>query len=282
MMKVSGFTICRNAVRLEYPLVEVIRAALPIVDEFVVNLGPSDDGTEELIRSISSEKVRIIHSDWDESLKRDGLLFSRETNIALSHCQGIWAFYLQADEVIHEQDYSRIQQLLDTYHHDPQVLGFTFRYLHFYGDYWSTNPWGFHRAVRIIRNNGEVASCGDAVGFCLKADGRFLQSTHKDRIRPSGSTIYHYSYVKSGFAMQEKARKLESLYHGGPPRPEMIKALEQDEYEYRDYGIMKEFCGKHPQLMTERVSQSQRLQSRYNRWLNPKFYQTIFQKGFRG
>ena len=113
MMKVSGFTICRNAVRLEYPLEEVIRAALPIVDEFVVNLGPSDDGTEDLIQSIRSEKSGLFILIWDESVKRDGLIFSRETNIALSHCHGTWAFYLQADEVIHEQDYSGIQHLVE-------------------------------------------------------------------------------------------------------------------------------------------------------------------------
>ena len=172
--------------------------------------------------------------------------------------------------------------LLKEHQHNPQVLGFTFRYLHFYGDYWSTNPWGFHRAVRIIRNNGEVASCGDAVGFCLKSDGKFLQSSHKDRVRPSGSMIYHYSYVKSGVAMQEKTRKLESLYHGGPPRPEMLEALKQEKYEYRDYPIMKEFRGRHPQIMANRISQSQRLQSRYNRWLNPRFYLAICQRGFRG
>jgi hypothetical protein len=38
-MKISGFSICRNAVKFDYPIVEAIRSALPIVDEFVVNVG---------------------------------------------------------------------------------------------------------------------------------------------------------------------------------------------------------------------------------------------------
>ena len=98
-MKVSGFTICRNPLKLEYPLIEVIQSALPLVDEFIVHLGPSDDDTVERVESLGSSKVRIVHSTWDESLKKKGLLFSKETNDALEHCAGDWALYLQADEV---------------------------------------------------------------------------------------------------------------------------------------------------------------------------------------
>ncbi len=281
-MKVSGFTICRNPLKLEYPLMEVIQSALPLVDEFIVNLGPSDDGTIELIESLESPKIRIVHSTWDESLRKKGLLFSRETNAALEHCTGDWALYLQADEVIHEEDYDRILQGMRDHYHNSRILGFVFNYLHFYGDYWSTNPWGFHRAVRIIRNNGELMSCDDAVGFSLKADGGFLTSVHKDRVCHSGARIFHYSYVKSGSAMQEKSRKLEMLFHGDQPRPEMANRLKQNTYDFEDYGIMKEFRGSHPAVMRNRIAQSQRFSSRRNRWLTPRFYKAIFQRGFRG
>ena len=63
-MKVSGFTICRNPLKLEYPLVEVIQSALPLVDEFIVNIGPSDDGTIEVLESLGSPKIRIVHATW--------------------------------------------------------------------------------------------------------------------------------------------------------------------------------------------------------------------------
>ncbi|RMH03786.1 MAG: glycosyltransferase family 2 protein, partial [Nitrospirae bacterium] len=53
-MKVSGFTICRHAVKFDFPIMEAIRSALPVVDEFIVNVGQSDDGTLDLIRSIDS------------------------------------------------------------------------------------------------------------------------------------------------------------------------------------------------------------------------------------
>jgi len=281
-MKVSGFTICRNAVRFDYPIVEVIRSALPIVNEFIVNVGQSDDGTLDLIRSIESDKIRIVDSFWDDSMKKDGLLFSKETNVALAHCTGDWAFYLQADEVLHENGYEWIRKALRDHLSDPVVLGYTFRYLHFYGDYWTVNPWAYHRAVRIIRNDGQVESCGDAVGFWLKADQGYLQSRHKDRLRPSGATIYHYGWVKPPHVLLEKFRYQVARHHGDHPGPEQARMLAGETYEFEDYDIMKNFRGTHPAVMTDRVSHSPVLKRGRNRWLNWRFYLAILQKGFRG
>jgi len=281
-MKVSAFSICRNAVQFDYPIVEVIRSALPIVDEFVINVGQSADGTAELIRSIGSGKITIVDSVWDDSMKKDGLLFSCETNKALARCRGDWALYLQADEVIHEGDYERLTRNLRDHLTDSAVLGFTFRYLHFYGDYRSCNPWFYHRAVRVIRNDGQVESFGDAVGFCLKADQGYLQTVHKDRVRESGATIYHYGWVKQPRVLLDKFRYQIARHHGDQPGPEQAKLLARDAYEFEDYDIMKTFTGSHPAVMAERVSRYPVLNPRRNRWLNPVFYRAILKRGFRG
>src|ERR1700733_9033874 len=106
-MKISGFTIVRNAVKFNYPVVPSIRSILPICDEFIVNVGDSQDGTLELIRSIASPKVRIIQSQWD--MTKGSSVLSEETNRALKECKGDWAFYLQSDEVIHEADLVRLK-----------------------------------------------------------------------------------------------------------------------------------------------------------------------------
>jgi len=50
-IRASGFTFLRNAVKLDYPADESIRSVLPIVDDFIVNIGLSEDGTEEFIIS---------------------------------------------------------------------------------------------------------------------------------------------------------------------------------------------------------------------------------------
>jgi glycosyltransferase involved in cell wall biosynthesis len=281
-MKISGFTFCRNVVLYDYPIVESIRSLLPLVDEIVVNVGRCDDGTLELVRSIQDSKIRIVESVWDESLRKDGLIYSQQTNIALSYCTGDWAFYLQADEVLHEREYSMIRNALREHLDDPSALGLTFRYLHFYGDYWTCNPWFYHRAVRVIRNNGEVESCGDAVGFCIRRDKGYLQSVHKHRLRPSGGHIYHYSYVKPPRVLQDKTRFMTSLYHGDQITSEWARRLAQETYQFEDYDIMKTFRGTHPAVMQERVGKYPVLRPGRNRWLQPAFYRAVLKRGFRG
>ncbi len=281
-MRLSGFTFCRNAVRYQYPLIESITSILPIVNEFVVNVGRCDDGTMELVRSIGDPKIRVIESVWDETLRKDGLIYSQQTNIALSHCTGEWAFYLQADEVIHEQDLPAILKALELNQGKPAVRGLLFRYLHFVGDYWSLNPWFYHKAVRIIRNNGELESCGDAVGFHLKATGQYIQSGPPEWLTFSGARVFHYGWVKDPKIMLAKKQEQTKVYHGDAPPPSEAKLYHQDAFDFEDYPILKEFRGTHPRVMKARVASGARLALRRNRWLNWRFYPEIARRGFRG
>ena len=57
-MRISGFTIVRNAVKFNYPAVESIKSILPICDEFIVNVGDCEDETLELIKSIKLPLLR--------------------------------------------------------------------------------------------------------------------------------------------------------------------------------------------------------------------------------
>jgi glycosyltransferase involved in cell wall biosynthesis len=281
-MKVSGFTFCRNAVRYDYPLVESIRSILPVVDEFIVNVGRSDDGTLDLVRSIGDPKITIIESVWDDSLRTGGLIYSQQTNLALARCTGDWALYLQADEVIHEDDLPKIVEAMHAHLGNRAVRGLLFRYLHFMGDYWSVNPWFYHKAVRIIRNNGEVESCGDAVGFHLKATRQYLQSGPKEWLAPSGARVFHYGWVKEPTTMLAKKREQVTVYHGDHPPAAEARQISGEAFEFEEYAILKEFRGRHPAVMRKRVEGTRRLRSRRNRWLNWRFYRAIKERGFRG
>jgi len=281
-MNVSGFTFCRNAVRYDYPLVESIRSILPIVDEFIVNVGRCDDGTLELVRSIGDPKIRMIESVWDETLRKDGLIYSQQTNIALAQCTGDWAFYLQADEVVHEDDLPAIRAAMHAHQDNPVVKGLIFRYLHFVGDYWSINPWFYHKAVRIIRNNGDLESCGDAVGFHLKRTQQYLQSGPKEWLVPSGGRIFHYGWVKDPKTMLVKKQEQTKVYHGDAPPPSEAKLYGQKLFDFEDYAILKEFRDRHPVVMQTRVASASRRGARRNRWLNARFYREVLRRGFRG
>lgn len=287
-MKISGFTFCRDAVRFDYPIVESIRSILPVVDEYIVNVGKSDDGTSDLIQSIGDPKIRIIESIWDESLRKDGLIFSQQTNIALSRCTGDWAFYLQADEVVNEADLPRIREAMEQYITDPQVLGLMFLYLHFKGDYWSVDPWMYRKEIRIIRNNGEVCSHGDATGFASRATG-FSRNLKTDPScwRWSGGRIFHYGYVKSSRMMMAKIY-IQASFHDPNPTIGLQKLRhmfdpDTNSYPFDErYPILKEFKGNHPAVMQARFARSTRLGPRRSRWFNWKFYKEVLRHGFKG
>ena len=137
-MKVSGFTFLRNGQKLGYPFVASIRSILPIVDEFVIALGPCDDDTEKMLREIGDPKIRIIPTQWNERIQPDysvkGFVYGQQKSIALFNCTGDWAFYLEADEVVHENDLPKIRAAMEKYLNDERVEALAFDYLHFYGN----------------------------------------------------------------------------------------------------------------------------------------------------
>ena len=157
-MKVSGFTFLRNGQKLGYPFVESIRSVLPIVDEFIVALGPCDDETERMLRAIGDPKIRIIPTQWNERVKTDysikGYIYGQQKSIALFNCTGDWAFYLEGDELIHESELAKIRASMEKHLDDPRVEALAFDYLHFYGNKntiaWS--PHWYRSEVRILRN----------------------------------------------------------------------------------------------------------------------------------
>jgi hypothetical protein len=282
-MKVSGFTFVRNGVKYDFPVVEAVRSILPIVDEFVVNVGKSEDDTLGLIRSIADPKVRIIENAWDEAMQKDGAIFREQTNLALDQCGGDWAFYLQADEVVHEEELPRIRALMDENLDRPKVLGLLFRYLHFYGDYRTLNPWFYRKEIRVIRNNGKVRSIGDAVGFHCTDDPtvKNLKDGPPGRFVRTGCRIYHYGWVKKPGTMLEKKIFQESRHHGADS--EKVRTLaSRKKWQFENFDIMKDFRGTHPAVMRERIEGFLPYLSRGSRWRNPRFYAYVLKHGFKG
>ena len=131
-MRIVCFTLIRNAIKYDYPIVEAITSILPLCDEFVVAVGNSDDATEALIKSIPSDKIRIIHTIWDDRLREGGRVLAVETDKAFDAIgEADWCFYIQGDEVIHEKYLPTIKAAMVKYKDEAEVEGLLFNYLHF-------------------------------------------------------------------------------------------------------------------------------------------------------
>lgn len=249
-MVISGFTIIRNAVINDYPVVEAIRSILPVVDEMVVSVGDSDDDTEGLIRSIGSPKIRIVHSVWDPALKTNGTVLAVETDKAFRQIRpdADWAFYIQADEVVHEQYHAAIRAAAEQHLADKRVEGLLFNYLHFYGtfDYVGDSRRWYGREVRLIRNDASIRSYKDAQGF-RKADGEKL------RVKPANAFVYHYGWVKSPRQMLTKMKNLGRFWDG-EKSPDEHPLAAAEVFNFDDYDSLEVFKGTHPAVMQERVA----------------------------
>ncbi len=246
-MTISGFTFVRNATKYYFPIKESILSILPIVDEFVIALGnnDADDLTRQELESIDSDKIKIIDRIWDESDFEAGNIFAKETSFALEQCTGDWCFYLQADEVVHEQDLSTILQACEDRLHDASIDGFLFKYYHFFGDYEHYLPYhGWYRnEIRIVRNHIGVYSYKDAQSFRKGND-------EKLNVLPIEAHIYHYGWVRPPHLMQSKKREMDTYYHDTQSIHQEYNKRPED-YEYGALGNIPIFPGTHPEVMSD-------------------------------
>ncbi|MFN0157953.1 MAG: glycosyltransferase family 2 protein [Bacteroidota bacterium] len=248
-MKVSGFSIIRNGVQYGYPFVEAVSSILPLCDEFILNVGVSEDETLALARTISSPKLIIIEREWDMSLRQGGQLISVETNQALAHCTGDWCFYIQADEVLHEKYHPVVRVAMDKYSEDERVEGLQFGYRHFYGsfDFYQDNFRNWYvKECRIIKRHPNIASWGDGMDFRHR-DGSLLNKMKID------AEIYHYGWVRPPQIMHTKNIGFQQLYHTDV---EVARRAPDVQHIYNDLGHLKRFTGTHPAVMQERIKAS--------------------------
>lgn len=247
-MKVSGFTFVRNAVQYDYPVVEAITSILPLCDEFVVAVGNSADSTRELIQSINSPKIKIIDTTWDDSLREGGQTFALETNKAFEQVSpdSDWAFYIQADEVVHEKYHGSIQSAMERYKSNPEVDGLIFNYLHFYGSYdyvGDAYRW-YRREVRIIKNDKSISSYKDAQGFRKKPNIKL-------NAKLIDAYVYHYGWVRDPRAMQGKRRSFNHFYFDDEWIEKNVGRAEK--FDYSEIDALRSFEGTHPEVMKPRI-----------------------------
>lgn len=247
-MKVSGFTFIRNAIKYDYPVEEAIRSILPLCDDFIVAVGNSKDNTLKLIENIDP-KIKIIQTVWDDTLREGGAVLARETDKAFQQVpdDSDWAFYIQGDEVLHEQYYDNILNSMRLWEEDNRVEGLVFDYQHFYGsyDYVGAALHWYRKEVRIIKNDKSIKSYKDAQGF--RKNGKKL------RVKSANATMYHYGWVRPPEIMQAKVKNFHQYWHSDSWIKENTK-LESDQFDYSGVKALSLFKGSHPKVMQDRIN----------------------------
>lgn len=243
-MKISGFTIVRNAERLDFPVEASIRSILPLCDEIVVNVGRSEDRTLEMVRSIADPKIRILETEWNFS--RGDSVLREETLRAMRACRHPWGFYIQADEVLHEDGLPRLVRAVEEADGDARIEGLVFDYHHIFGaaDIEAVNRRWYRREVRAIRLDPArgIVPYRDAQGF------RVGDAQRRVRARLAGAEMFHYGWLRSADALRARGEVDRSLYPGRwVPSPEHAAVL-------RWFPGLRPFRGTHPAAAQEWVA----------------------------
>jgi len=267
---VSGCTIVRSAAGFQYPLVESLRSQLPLVAELVAVVHRGDAALEQVRAAAPGDpRLVVVESDWDEGPPGRGAVLARQTNVALARCRHPWVLYLQADEVLHEDDYGAIRAALARYERATDVDALSFRFLHFEGSYGLVNLLRYRRQCRLVRNDGRLESVRDAAGFGRK-DGRRL------RTRASGARVFHYGWALPPQELKAKTLALAALYHGGEAAVGRWGTVAPEQLGGADVAFR--WRGRHPAVMRDWIAR--------RRWavpaarrpplgtplLNPRFY----------
>ncbi len=244
MSRLFAFTLLRNGIKYDYSFSECLGSLAPLCESIYVAVGKSDDGTEEALKKL--EKIKMIHTVWDEKLRDGGLILSEQTNVALAALRkdhretpSSWGLYLQCDEVLHEEDYQLIQEDIKKAE-ESGCDGMTFRYLHFWMDHHhlAINKKWYPQEVRAIKLNSKSESWGDAQGF------RYYKKLYHSEAR-----VYHYVHVREKEKYQKKKADIMLLYH----QDEKLAKYKKREKRYDDMTETLLYFGKHPEIMKDRI-----------------------------
>lgn len=249
----------RNSFLYGYPVIQSIKSILPLCDEFIAVIGKSSDGTREAVEAIGDPKIRIIDTEWDPQLTQGGRIFAQQANIGLEAVTGDWAFHIQSDEVIHEDDIPEIRAALEDNLHNRDVEGFLFKYLHFVGDYRhiaTTRKW-HSSEIRILRNDPAFFSYRDSQGFRRYTSGEaYLNDTEKGeklKVKALKARIFHYSYCRNPCLLTGKVKKFVSYYNTEQASSNDFEEVEQFDFHCM-VDILSPFTSTHPVTMQQLIA----------------------------
>lgn len=241
---ISGFTFIKHGLDLGYPIRESVESIEPLCDEVIINVGfddpelKKDDGTWDYLNDhFGHSKFKFVKSWWDPNLRKDGLILSEQTNIALSQCRGKYCQYIQGDEALHEDDLSLIHDSVIDLEKNTHLDGLVFDYIHFYGnvDVQLYTRRIYRQEMRLIRNHKDIISWKDAQGFRYKNES-------KVQCKKIAARIFHYGWARKEQVMATKVKAMDKLYHENP---------NSQDFTYKRMWGLRKFTQTHPSVMEE-------------------------------
>lgn len=121
MKTLGGSTFVWNGVKQDYNFIETFECLYELCDEVAIVAG-GDDGTMEKVNEwfrlvLNREDGKSVHiyeikkKEWDAQSGREKLSYF--SNIAIEHLTTDWNFYLQCDEILHEDSFQYVRMAIE-------------------------------------------------------------------------------------------------------------------------------------------------------------------------
>lgn len=259
MPSLGGSIIVHNAVEFDYCVAESLASLAAVCDDVVVLDCQSTDETLDLLRDTARMlmNVRVIEGgDWNCAPDYSRLAIL--TDLAKSHLKTDWHFSLQADEVLHEDDFPAIRQVVLQRPYDSCMS----RRINFFGDLSHyirfDAPRGEKPVSDVVFRLADIkyGSHGDAES--MKIDPATITDQFLDRVR-----IFHYGFVRDDYKQIDRIMSMQSWFWGAGSVPDhravaaKAKGEPLDWRQFKTRDVLARFEGTHPKFAREWVAARQ-------------------------
>lgn len=220
-----------SAVTFQYPIEEAIESVVNLPLEIVVNVDTSiDDGTLKLIYKLQKKylKIRILEKLWDHTPGEVGVQeLSKQANEAIDACVNDWILYLEADEGLHEKDFSIIKQIIEMAdHQNPPLTGINIIRLCFFGNLNTVRADWTIPIIRIFKKSR----------FKFNVDGnnpipRTGIINPQEILQQQAFYLYHYPRIGDPKVIGRRLKNLDSWFH---PTEDLPKEDPVYDFQTRD------------------------------------------------
>lgn len=211
-----GGNICiRQGFELDYCWEQAARSLLPVVDELVLCDADSTDGTRERIEAWAKvePKITVVNWPWKDPVG-DTQAWPEWINYARQHLSTDMHIQLDADELVHEEDYELIRNGRDA----KSTL--FFQRLNFWRDSKHLIPEGHCCGTKVLRMAPTNMPIPSDYPYGPAADTMAQAVT-------SAIRVFHYGFLRHREQFFKKARVVQKMWvNSFDPRLEAAEKYE--------------------------------------------------------